>query len=262
VRPGFVNRIACMKTHSDKTTKLRLRFAFPCFIFLAVLFGNAILASGQGQLGFANTSQTLISTNGVHGGPALGATAAYSSGDPQFVYALFVAPSSVTSVSGVTDPNWTFTGAYGINTAFPGRLSGGLVTLPPPYATGSTFNFMVRGWSSNIAGQDWASVQAFMHNFEVDPNAYGSAGQFFGTSGIATMVPAPPDYPTLILFGTTPGSTLQGFLLDQVRIPEPSVFALAAFGSVALMVARRATLNSLRSTSARSSPMKCLNICH
>jgi hypothetical protein len=145
-------------------------------------------------------------------------------------------------VSGVTDANWTFTGAYATNTTFAtgGRLLGGSAILPSPYAAGTTFSFVIRGWSSTIAGEDWVGVQGFMHNFELDPNASGSVGQFFGTSSVATLavggVPGLPDSP---LFGTTPGDTIQGFVLDQVPIPEPSIFAIIGLGSAALMVFRR-----------------------
>jgi hypothetical protein len=215
-----------------------------CAAFAAVL-GIGALSFGQGQVTFINTGDTLISTNAWHLGPALGPTRPYpGSGGPQFVYALFAAPSSVTSVSGVMDPNWIFTGAYATNTAAStgGRLAGGQPVLPSPLGWGTTFNFLVRGWSVEIAGMDWPSAQDFMHNFEVDPNAVGSRGQLFGTSGIATIsIDAPPG-PLSVVFGTFPGSTIRGFLLDQVPIPEPSEFALLGLGSLVgagFAVARR-----------------------
>jgi hypothetical protein len=214
---------------------------------LAALLGVVLHACGQGQFGFNNTSLTLISTNAIHGGPALGPTDPYpGSGEPQFVYGIFAAPSTVSSVSGVTDPNWTFTGSYATNRAFAGRLLGGVVTLPSPYAAGTTYNFLIRGWSSNIAGQDWTGVQAFIHNLEIDPLAYGSQGQFFGTSSIATMIVSGPLNPTQVIFGTSPGYNIQGFLLDQVPTPEPSSFALVALGGVAWTVSRRVTKHSDR----------------
>jgi hypothetical protein len=206
---------------------------------------------GQGQLVFANTSATLISTNAVHGGPATGPTEPYpGSGASQFFYALFAAPSTVTSVSGVMDANWMFTGNYATNIATAGRLRGYGV-LPSPWGFGTTFNFLVRGWSSTVAGQDWGSVQGFISNFENDPNAAGLPGQFFGTSSIATIVQGGPAGPTAVLFGTTPGSTIQGFTLDQVPIPEPSIFAIIGLG--ALMFFR------LRFKDRRQTMIRCQN---
>jgi hypothetical protein len=157
------------------------------------------------------------------------------------VYALFAAPSTVTSVSGVTDPNWSFLGVYATNTtsASGGRLNGGLVILSPAYAVGSTFSFLVRGWSSSIAGQDWSAAQTFMHNFEADPNASGSAGQLFGASDIAVMQVGGGGLPPQFVFATTPGTSVQGFLLDQVPIPEPSIFALIGLGGATVLIFRR-----------------------
>jgi hypothetical protein len=134
------------------------------------------------------------------------------------------------------DANWSFTGAYATNTAFAGRLFGGVISLPSPYAPGTTFSFLVRGWSSSIAGQDWATVQAFVQNFEINPNASGSLGQFFGTSSIATTEIGGGTLPTQAIFGTTPGITIPGFLLDQVPVPEPSPFSLLAMGILASAV--------------------------
>jgi hypothetical protein len=210
-------------------------------LFVAIS-SSVALVFGQGQVGFINTPDTLISTNAWHFGPALGPTRPYpGSGGPQFIYALFGAPSSVTSVSGVMDPNWTFTGAYATNASSStgGRLSGGQPVLPSPYATGTTFNFLVRGWSVEIDGMDWPNVQAFMRNFEVNASAIGSPGQLFGTSGIATIIVGGPPGFVLSVFGTTPGFTIQGFVLDQVPTPEPSVFALLSLGAAGVGVARR-----------------------
>jgi hypothetical protein len=190
-------------------------------------------------MAFNNTSTTLISTNAVHGAPATGPTAAYpGTGSPQFIYALFVAPSSVTSVSGVTDANWTFLGFYATNTTTAGRLVGGLLTLPTPYASGTTYSFLVRGWSSSIAGEDWSTVQEFAHTFEVDPNASGSLGQLFGMSSVATTTIGGGALPTQVIFGNGPG-TIPGFLLDQVPIPEPSAIALAGLASSLLYLSQK-----------------------
>jgi hypothetical protein len=41
------------------------------------------------------------------------------------------------------------------------------------------------------------------------------------------------------MFGTTPGTTVQGFMLNTVPVPEPSTFALAGLGAAALLIFRR-----------------------
>jgi hypothetical protein len=200
-----------------------------------VVPANAIL--GQGKITFANTGSTMISTNAEHFGPALGPTAPYpGTGGNQFFYGLFGAPSTTSAPTSVTDPEWTFLGFYATNTTHStgGRLVGGIVT--PPYASGTTYSFLVRGWASSIAGADWIAVQSFMSSFETNPNATGAQGQLFGTSSVATMTIGGDTLPAATLFGTTPGSTIQGFLLDQVPTPEPSAIALAGLASSLLLL--------------------------
>jgi hypothetical protein len=226
-----------MKLHADD---LQVRRANPFQVILLswlALHVSLVKCSGQGQVTFNNSGTTLISTNWVHDGAATGPIAAYpGSGPNQYVFALFVAPSTVTTVSGATDPNWTFTGCYATNTtaATGGRIAGGQPILPAPYATTTTWNFIIRGWSSTIAGQDWPTAQAVIHSFEAN-NALEAVDMFYGTSAIATItVGGAPSLPSAALFGTTPGTSIQGFVLNMVPIPEPSSFALAAVGLVLL----------------------------
>jgi hypothetical protein len=180
---------------------------------VAALGCIALVARGQGQVNFNNTAGTMISTNATHLGLAQGPTQAYpGSGGPQFVYALFAAPSTVTTVTGVTDANWTFTGLYATNSTTAGRLIGGKSVLPAPYASGTTYNFIVRGWSSNIAGMDWPTVQTYIHEVEQGAGGVG----LFGTSVIATIGVGGPPNPVPNIFGTTLGTSVQGFTLDQL----------------------------------------------
>jgi hypothetical protein len=158
------------------------------------------------QVWFRNTSDTLISTNYFYGLPPAGLTQPYpGTGPPQFIYALFVAPPTVTNID-LLDTNWVFTGAYATNlNAIPGRLNGGYVTVP--YPSGATANFMVRGWSSDLAGMDWRAA-AVKIDFWATNGGFGSGMQ--GASGIATIELADGINQ---LFGTTPGTSLQGFAL-------------------------------------------------
>jgi hypothetical protein len=202
---------------------------------IAALAGATALSFGQGQITFNNTATTQISTNSAVSGPATGPTAGALGG---FVYALFAAPSTVNSQTGVNDVNWTFTGVYATNSAGVGRLVGGQPTLPSPYASGTTFNFLVRGWSSNVGGQDWNSVRVYMTGIQAGGNASGN-GQYFGTSGIATVLVGGNPLPSATLFGTAPGTTIQGFTLGLLPVPEPSTFALAGLGAAAMLIFRR-----------------------
>jgi hypothetical protein len=204
---------------------------------IAAMIGATAWSFGQGQVTFNNSGVALVSTNSIRGGPATGVTSPALGG---FVYALFAANSTVTTATGVTDANWTFLGVYATNSAAAtgGRFVGGQPILPTPYASGTTLNWLVRGWSSNIAGQDWAAVRTFMTEAEV--TGLGTQPwQFYGQSGIATIQTGGDPLPSATLFGTTPGSTIQGFTLNVLNIPEPGTFALAGLGAAALMIFRR-----------------------
>jgi hypothetical protein len=204
---------------------------------LAALIGGTALSFGQGQVTFNNSGTTLMSTNSVHDGAATGATDFTLN---SFVYALFAAPSTVNTVTGANDGNWTFLGVYATNSsaATGGRLAGGQPILPSPYATTTTWNFIVRGWSTTIAGQSWSTAQSF--EAAIEAGGSGNANQFFGRSGIATItVGGAPSLPSAAIFGTTAGSSIQGFTLNMVPVPEPSTFALAGLGMAAMLIFRR-----------------------
>jgi hypothetical protein len=81
-------------------------------------------------------------------------------------------------------------------------------------------------------------VETFISRFESDPNAKGLPGQMFAASRtMTTPIDAAPG-PGTILFGTTPGMTIQGFTLDQVPTPEPSGFSIFAMATVAWIASR------------------------
>src|SRR5437870_13854008 len=99
---------------------------------VAILSLTAIAtgAFAQGTVGFANTSTTLMRTNGTATGATAGNTAPSSSG-LSYYYAVFTADSTVTSVDAngqnLLSPSWTFDGIHASNTLATagGRLSGG-----------------------------------------------------------------------------------------------------------------------------------------
>jgi len=198
---------------------------------LAALVGATTCSFGQGQVTFNNGATTQISTNSAHNGSSSGSTAAV--GTSVYYYALFVAPSTVTTDLGVNDVRWTFA-AYATNTTA-GRFLGGQPVLPTPYASGTTADFLVRGWSSNV-GSSWAQAQAWESAF----NTTGAApfAGYFGSSIVGQIVVGGPPAGVPALFGQNPGQ-LSGFTLDLRPVPEPSSFALVGLGAAAMMIFRR-----------------------
>src|SRR5437899_969263 len=136
---------------------------------VAVLLTSAALTYGQGQVTFANTSSTLISTNSVRGGPPTGPISALVG---RYYFALFSAPSGTVDRS-----SFSFIGAYATNTTVDGRLSGGRATVPGAPA-GSYRSFLVWGWSANV-GDNYAAVTNYLANPAFDA--------FYGESQIATV---------------------------------------------------------------------------
>lgn len=186
---------------------------------------TGIFAYGQGQVVFINTASILISTNSVLGGPATGPIL----GPPgNYYFALFSAPSGTVDRS-----VFTFSGAYGTNTATAGRFNGGQPSIPGAPAD-TIVSLLVRGWSANI-GTDYAAVQNYLANPTFDA--------WYGESQIAVLQLGRGDpFPNPSLFGTFQGSGLNqipGFTLELNTVPEPSSFALAGFGAAALWLFRR-----------------------
>jgi len=194
---------------------------------LAALLGAASLSFAQGTVNFSAgaTVASRIATNSVVGGPSTGLISGST-----FYFALFVAPSTTTSWTGI-DPTlsgFTFTGAIGTNGAA-GRFSGNPDangTVISQFATSATASFTVVGWSGNM-GTTWASALSAYES--------GMAG-FWGSSGVAQVQLGGGAIPAGNIFGANPGQ-ISGFTAGVV--PEPSTFALAGLGAAALMIFRR-----------------------
>jgi len=206
---------------------------------IAALVGATSLSFGQGQVTFANSSATLISTNSVHNGAATGPTAVYA-GNVGYVYALFVAASTVSTVTGVNDARWQTVVGYATNTtsATGGRLAGGQPVVPG-FLTGTTANFVLRAWSSDVAGLDWNSAKAWETAYE-NTGFAPTAGYWYDSPVNQIAVGGTPN-PVTATFGVTPGTSFQGFTFDlrPTLVPEPSSFALAGLGAAALLIFRR-----------------------
>jgi hypothetical protein len=170
-----------------------------------------------------------------------------------FAYGLFIAPSTVTSLSplDLLTPPWTFAGVYATNAPGAGRLYGG-TGIPVPGWVATTNSYVVAGWSANIAWTDWNSVASQLNGASFGNGVWvgsdwlaSSQGGFFGVSGVAYGQDTDPSSgrPPLVLFGsyaTDQGVPIPtGFDLFVVNTPEPSAFVLGLAGCL-LFLGRRA----------------------
>jgi len=179
--------------------------------------GQGSVTIVNGTYAFARTNDYAFTGSGGNTSPILGG----------FVYGLFVAPSTVTTIDNdlqdLFGPNWHFTGLYATNTAAPGRLNGGALLLADGWTPDQTNSFLLLGWSTTIAGKDWTSVSnqlrgAKWHSggvwsggsFSTNINA-GSANMFLGATAIGYGKSGDPDngLPPFSLFGPNP--TPQGY---------------------------------------------------
>jgi hypothetical protein len=195
---------------------------------VALLAGAAQLSFGQGTVNFGSgvSAANKIATNSVAGGPSTGyiGTAANS-----YYFGLFVAPSTVTTLSTMdpTQGGFTFTGSVGANTGVgTGFWAGTSPATINGFATASTASFVVVGWSANY-GTTWAAAIAAFDS--------GTAG-FWGVSGVAQAQLGGGITPAGTIFGNGP-TQVHGFTVGAV--PEPTTFALAGLGAAALMIFRR-----------------------
>jgi len=214
---------------------------------IGALLGAAVsLSYGQGTVNFSAgaSATTRESTNSVMGGPTTGQTQPAGA----YYYALFqsavgndgstIATSSTYGTSlDPTTGGFTFTGLFGTNTAAVGRFTGnpGTDNAVVNGATGSSANFVVVGWSANIAGADWNAFRTWYAN--------GNNVQFTGwagRSGVAQNVQLGGGLtPAGTIFGAGAGQ-VSGFVLGRLDpVPEPSTMALAGLGAAALVIFRR-----------------------
>lgn len=219
---------------------------------ITALIGLATFFSyGQGIVNFnaGGSTATRIATNSTFGGPSTGLI---SGPVGSYYFALFIAPTSNGtnySLSPSLDPTQSGfslvsspSGPYATNLAIAGRFSGNPAAtdnlIVNGYPTFSSANFVVVGWSANIAGRDWNAFQAWWNN----GNVAGPVG-WAGHSLVATSVTLGGGIqPAGNIFGGNPGQ-IPGFTLKL--IPEPSPFSLLVFGVAGFLVFRRRRLKPL-----------------
>jgi len=222
---------------------------------IAIILGTVFVSNGQGTINFSAgaTVATRISTNLFPGGPTLGLTGRYDQGYAYY-YALFVADSTITSVANALDPTLTpgwsqaiwdpgnpagLSGGIYATNSFAGRFVGNATTdgvFVQGRANGSSASFIVVGWSSQVAGPDWASAKPWID--EAVLVGFPPSVGWVGASGVATSVQLGGGLnPAGNLFGSSPGQLSTGFVLS-LPVPEPNSFAFVGFGAATLLIFR------------------------
>jgi hypothetical protein len=199
---------------------------------LAALLGATSLSFGQGQVTFANSSSTLVtlSSNSV----SLGSALASSTGNRYYYTLLFTADTSVTSLSGVADPRWTWSGDFAANSAA-GRLSGGTAVFAGT-TQGGLYNIVCIGWD---AAGGAAPTQQALETY-LATGAAGTGSGWFGVSQVAQDVQiGGGGFSTPGIFGTGTSAAIPGFALNYFVVPEPASMAIAGLGAAALLIFRR-----------------------
>ena len=201
-----------------------------------VLLVLADSSFGQGEVNFANSPSTRLTTNDFQG------HSGFTTGVNAYRIGLYIAPQ------GTTDPNaFTLMGPTTINqSGGPMSLLDGLFNGNPcctPFVVsnyiGQTIAFQIRAWSL-FAGNTAEEAQSYN----------GPETVYYGRSaiGFALTTASPTENPSN-LFGTHPGQ-VGGFTLTPI-IPEPSTWALVVLGAGALWCGARARRGKSRPPSPR-----------
>jgi hypothetical protein len=208
----------------------------------------------QGYVAFVNNAASDVYTNNtldIYGNPSLPIGSGFGLTTPStvmphgFYYALFMQPYSGGPTNNPTYANflssgWLFTGNFATNALGAGRLGGGnpvqtLMNNP----IGSANQFVIVGWSSNVAGSGldgWLTVS----NEWAQNNWMINDGQlaYFGISNVGTGVGRALDDGPETLFSASWGGISTPMTL-YVVVPEPSTVALAGLGGLSFLLFRR-----------------------
>jgi len=172
----------------------------------------AVGVYGQGQVAFANTSTTLLSTNNGTSGTATGA------GNYRVGLYMGTTGTPVGSLALV---------GLATNNALAGRFSGGNpYLLPAPFAAGTAYDFQVRAWTLTSGLTYEEAVAAGLG--------------LGGVSGLGNVTPTAAPNPPAALFGTGAGQLSSGIVMTPLApVPEPSSIALGLLGLGAIALFRR-----------------------
>lgn len=188
--------------------------------------GLAASSYGQGTVSWQNSASTLISAGGVSTANVAG----------QYYFAIFLAPSSTVGAAGqtasFTDGAFQSAAAYNTNAAAAGRIAT-RSTVDPGVASGTTVDFIIRGWSAN-AGSTWAAALAFWNNGNPSQTMYMGS-----TPILNDFVVGGGSLPVSPLMGTTLPQAPGFNLLQYNPVPEPTSMALAGLGAASLLIFRR-----------------------
>lgn len=196
---------------------------------LAVLVGaTAVSSFGQGTLLWNNTSGTLVSLDGS-------SAPARVSPATTLNFGIFIAPigtaAPAAGLAGLSDPNWQFAGAYGLNSTAVsgvGRMQNPGQAAIAGFTAGTSVNFIIRAWQVGAGGvaAEWATARNSL--------------SYVGTSSLGFLVLGGGAIPDSSAWGTTSSATVQqvgGF--NVVPVPEPSSMVLAGLGAASLLLFRR-----------------------
>ncbi len=223
------------------------RFTIIVFYALTVWTGF-----GQGYVDFRNNTGQNISTNNtqdIYGNSTLlngsGLTFGNVTAPQGYYYVLLMQPYSSgptnnPTASTLLSSGWLFAGIGATNTSNAGRLGGGAAALTLANdPTGSGNQFVVAGWSSNVATNGLAGWLTVSNELSAGAwTTLNNLAGYFGVSQVGTGAGSASSSSPELLFGGTTGIQ-SGWNLNLVPIPEPATLALAAFGGLSLLLFRR-----------------------
>lgn len=213
-------------------------------IICGVLVSLGLASTGPvqavGLVNFVNTATTLIS---VGGNPMP------SRVNQEFIFGVFLAPSSTVGTPGITPPpfdiNFQLAAGYTTNhPSVPGRfvprtaLDVGSVA---GYNAGEVVDFVVRGWSSNL-GSTWDEA---LNNIQLGQRAVADGKlAWYGSSTVGNDI--------YLGGGPIPSASLLGFASYSVPgfnlnlVPEPTVLTTLLLGAGGLVCHRSRKIKQMR----------------
>jgi len=218
-------------------------------LVIATVVAGAYGASAQGIVNF-NTSTAAAEKISVNSTPG-GAATAVTTGAGNFYYELFYSTTATTATGAGTIPpatavssltslfvpgstGWLDTTFTAESSASAGKVSGPTAASISALSGGESANFVVIGWSANI-GTSISALEAFLANPQSTINntptyvGESSVVDNLGTGNGGTLAT-----PTILA-----PSTIPGFILGEVAVPEPSTIALGVMGAASLLALRR-----------------------